>query len=85
MKTRIHVNQHLIKSNRKNGANEPPLTVKDYRQNRKMHTAVILDSDGAVVAKVVYRPEKPLPCGATCWVETDLEVESWSSEKTNKP
>lgn len=75
MKTRIHVNQHLIKSNRKNNSNEPPLAVKDYKQNRKMHTAALLGPNREVLAKVIYRPNDPLPCGATCWIETDLQVE----------
>jgi hypothetical protein len=33
MKTIIHVNQHVIKSNRKNGVTEPVLTVKTYKSN----------------------------------------------------
>jgi hypothetical protein len=37
-------------------------------------TAVILDGDGREVARVVYRPDRPLPCGARCWVETGLRV-----------
>jgi hypothetical protein len=28
MKTKIHVNQHIIKANNKTGATDPPLTVK---------------------------------------------------------
>jgi hypothetical protein len=34
---------------------------------------VILDGDGREVARV-YRPDRPLPCGARCWVETGLRV-----------
>jgi len=30
MKTIIHVNQHVIKANAKNGTNDPVLTVKTY-------------------------------------------------------
>ena len=73
MRTRIHVNQHIIKSNSRNEHQAPPLTVKDYRQNRKASTAEIV-VDGSVVATVVYRPDSPLACGAKCWVETDAEV-----------
>jgi len=73
MKTRIHVNQHIIKSNARNEERVPPLTVKDYKQNRKTSTAEIV-VDGSVVATVVYRPDSPLSCGAKCWVETDAEV-----------
>jgi hypothetical protein len=73
MKTRIHVNQHNIKANAK-GAELPVLTVKNYKQNRLGNNAVIRDSDGQEVARVVYRPYFPLSCGAKCWIETHLEV-----------
>lgn len=68
MKTRIHIKKHHIKANAK-GADLPVITVKDYKQNRKGNAAVILH-DGVEVARVVYRPDKPLSCGAKCWVET---------------
>jgi len=35
--TRIHVNQHVIRSNLKNGEKSPPLTVKRGRQNSYCH------------------------------------------------
>lgn len=72
MKTRIHVNQHNIRANNK-GADLPVITVKDYKQNRKVNEANIV-KDGEVVARVVYSPDKPLSCGAKVWIETDLEV-----------
>ena len=78
MKTIIHVNQHVIKANRKRAEDaspEPVLTVKTYKQNRYAHTAVIRDAQGVEVARVVYRPDKPLSCGAHCWIETRLDVE----------
>ena len=73
MLSRIHVNQHVIKANAKGCCVDPPLTVKDYKSNRKAFEAEIV-VDGRVVAKVVYRPDAPLPCGAKCWVETEYEV-----------
>jgi hypothetical protein len=73
MKTRIHVNQHNIRANAK-GADVPVLTVKDYKENRKVNTAQIVSADGEVVASVIYRPDKPLSCGAKVWIETELEV-----------
>ena len=76
MKTRVHVNQHVIKRNSKTGEREHPLTVKDYAHNRKCSCARIFDADGQEVARVVYQPDDPLPCGATCWIETDLYVET---------
>ena len=73
MKTRIHVNQHNIRANNK-GADEPVITVKDYKANRKANRAEIVTAEGEVVATVVYSPDKPLSCGAKVWIETDLEV-----------
>ena len=69
MKTIIHVNQHVIKSNRKNGVEDPVLTVKTYKNNRYAHEVEI---DGP--SKIVYSPDKPLSCGAHVWIETQGEV-----------
>jgi len=69
MKTIIHVNQHVIKSNRKNGVEDPVLTVKTYKNNRYAHEVEVLGP-----SKVVYSPDKPLSCGAHVWIETQGEV-----------
>ena len=69
MKTRIHVNQHVIKRNAKAGKSEPVLTVKQGRKNTYAHEVEILGP-----SRVVYSPEKPLSCGARVWVETESEV-----------
>ena len=69
MKSIIHVNQHVIKSNRKNGSQDPVLTVKTYKENKYAHEVEI---NGP--SKVVYSPDKPLSCGAHVWIETQSEV-----------
>lgn len=69
MKTIIHVNQHVIKANRKNGTQDPVLTVKTYKENKYAHEVEI---NGP--SKVVYSPDKPLSCGAHVWIETQSEV-----------
>jgi hypothetical protein len=69
MKTIVHVNQHVIKSNRKHNQNDPVLTVKTYKDNRYAHEVEI---DGP--CKIIYRPEKPLSCGAHVWIETESTV-----------
>lgn len=69
MKTRIHVNQHIIKSNKKHNKNEPVLTVKTYKTNKYCHEVEILGP-----SKVIHSPDKPLSCGAHVWIETDSEV-----------
>lgn len=69
MKTIIHVNQHVIKANAKNGANDPVLTVKTYNSNTYAHNVEIKGP-----SRVVYSPDKPLSCGAKVWIETESEV-----------
>lgn len=74
-KTIIHVNQHKIRANRANGTNDPVLTVKNYKSNTYAHEAIIKDKDGTELARVVYRPDRTLSCGARVWIETELPVE----------
>jgi len=69
MKTIIHVNQHRIRSNTKNKVSEPVLTVKTYRTNQYASEVSILGHDGLEAARIIYRPHKPLSCGARCWIE----------------
>jgi hypothetical protein len=71
----IHVNQAVIKRNRKTGSREPVITCKTYDSNTYGHTVVIYDKDGIEVARVVYSPDKPLGCGAHVWLETTARVE----------
>ena len=74
-KTVIHVNQHVIKANRKNGSFDPVLTVKTYNSNQYAHSAVIYDNEGNEAARIVYRPDRPLSCGAHVWVDTKNRVD----------
>lgn len=69
MKTRIHVNQHVIKANAKDGTDLPVLTVKTYKENRYAHEVEILGP-----SRVVYSPDHPLSCGAKVWIETEADV-----------
>ena len=69
MKTKIHVNQHVIRSNKKHGKKEPVLTVKTYKSNTYAHEVEIKGE-----SKVIYSPDKPLSCGARVWIETESEV-----------
>jgi len=74
MKKFIHVNQHIIRANKRHGKSDPVITVKSGRKNQYAKELTIYDDKGNPVAKIVYRPEKPLKCGAHCWVETTNEV-----------
>ena len=66
---RIHVNQHKIKSNKKNNLNDPVITIKTSRSNTYGHNVEILGP-----SKIVYKPYKPLNCGARVWIETYSEI-----------
>ena len=74
MKTVIHVNQHIIKSNSKTNSIEPVITVKTYKSNQYGNNVDILDEFGFVVATIKYSPNAPLPCGAKVWIETEHDV-----------
>jgi hypothetical protein len=69
MKTIVHVNQHVIKSNAKNSTKDPVLTVKTYKSNTYASEVEITGP-----SRVVYSPDKPLSCGAKVWIETESEV-----------
>ena len=78
MLKRIHINQHVIRRNAKTGEREPVITCKTYKTNDYAHTVEI---DGP--CKVVYSPDKPLPCGAKVWVETHAPVKTWRFNQEN--
>jgi hypothetical protein len=69
MKSRIHIDQHAIRANNKNGTQLPVISVKTYKSNTKCHEVEI---NGP--SKLVYSPDKPLSCGARVWIETEAEV-----------
>lgn len=69
MKKKIHINQHVIKRNRKTGEREAVISVKTYQTNTYGSEIAV---DGP--CRVVYRPDKPLSCGAQVWIETDAPV-----------
>lgn len=69
MKKIIHVNKHKIKVNRGKEKKDPVLTIKTYKDN---HYAQEVEICGP--CKIVYRPDKPLSCGAEVWIETESEV-----------
>jgi hypothetical protein len=69
MKKKIHINQHIIRSNKKNGTNDPVITVKTSKSNTYANEVEILGK-----SKLVYSPNKPLSCGARVWIETESKV-----------
>ena len=74
MKKIIHVHQHVIKRNTKQGTDEPVLTVKTYKENNYAHEAIIKTKEGVELGRVIYSPHKPLSWGARVWMETDTDT-----------
>ncbi len=67
MLSRIHINQHHIKYNKKEGnKRKPVITVKNKEGNFYSNRVSIVGG-----CTVVYSPDKPLSCGATVWIEAD--------------
>jgi hypothetical protein len=71
VKKYIHVNQHKIRSNKKNGTNDPVITVKEGRKNTYGHSVRI---NGP--SEVIYGGnDKPLlSCGARVVIVTESDV-----------
>lgn len=68
-RTRILVNQNIIRSNKKAGTRDPVLMVETAESNHYAHEVVI---DGP--SHIVYSPDQPLSCGARVWIETTAPV-----------
>jgi len=61
---RIHVNQHKIRA-----GDSDPISVK-YKGKTYPCSEIVIYGQCAVV----YRPDKPLSCGARVWIETNGAV-----------
>ena len=72
MKKYIHVNQHVIRANKKNGTNDPVITIKEGRKNIYCHRVLIHGP-----SEVVYSGNEKtlLPCGARVAIVTESEIE----------
>lgn len=65
----IHINKNIIQSNAKHGKADPVCRVEE---NGVVQYCMEVHIDGP--SKMIYRPDKPRPCGAKLWIETDAEV-----------
>ena len=84
MKKIIHINQHNIRHNSKNQDKKPVITCKTYKDNTYTNEAVIYGQDGLEAARVVYRPDNPLSCGAKVWIETNNDVKLLKQNKEDE-
>jgi len=71
-KTYIHVNQHVIRSNKKHDKNDPVITIKQGSKNTYCHEVQI---NGP--SRMIYSGnDKPiLPCGARVVIETEASID----------
>jgi hypothetical protein len=68
--TIIHINRNVIQRNNKHGLEEPVCRVE---QNGVVRYCMEVIINGP--SHMIYRPEKPRPCGAKLWIETYADVE----------
>jgi hypothetical protein len=67
----IHVNQHVIRSNKKNNLNDPVITIKAGKTNTYCHEVQILGN-----SKITYsgNDKTALSCGARVVIETESDL-----------
>ena len=71
-KTYIHVNQHVIRSNKKHNEDNPVITIKQGSKNTYCHEVNVKGP-----SRIIYGGnDKPiLNCGARVVIETESEIE----------
>ena len=68
----IHVNQHKIRANKKNGTDEPVITIKEGKTNSYCHEVKV---NGPSVVKYGGNDKPLLSCGARGVIQTDSEID----------
>ena len=68
-KTIIHINKNIIQQNNKRGKKIPVCRVE---LGGKTWYGSKVDILGP--SEMIYSPDKPRPCGAKLWIETNSEV-----------
>ena len=68
--SRIHVRRDIIAADRKSGGVGRAIGVETSGMRKRYGMRVTIKGP----ASIVYRPERPLHCGARCWIETRSDV-----------
>ena len=66
---RVHINRHTLAHNRKHGEHADAIGVEYYargKKHKKYGRYVTIEGP----CTVIQNEEKPLSCGAKCWIET---------------
>ena len=74
MVTKIHVNQHHIRSNKTKGTNLPVITVKQGRKNTYCNEVEILGPSRVVYGGAGCDAKPLISCGARVVIETEAVV-----------
>jgi hypothetical protein len=74
MKTRIHVNQHNIRSNKTKGTDLPVITIKQGRKNTYCNEVEILGPSKIIYSGSGCDTSALLGCGARVVIETESDV-----------
>lgn len=69
-KTIIHVNQHVIRHNKKYENTLPPCRVETNGNPPRYAMEVHINGPSSLL----YMPDNPMPCGAKLWIETYSDV-----------
>lgn len=73
--SKVHVNQHVIRHNKKyNNALPACRTQQETGASHYSMEVSIVDKRGDEVARLIYRPNDPLKCGAKLWIETKYDA-----------
>jgi hypothetical protein len=74
MKTRIHINQHHIRSNKSKGTDLPVITIKQGKKNTYCNEVEILGPSKIIYGGGGYDVKPLLSCGARVVIETKSEI-----------
>jgi len=74
MKTRIHINQHHIRSNKSKGTDLPVITIKQGKKNTYCNEVEILGPSKIIYSGGGYDVKPLLSCGARVVIETKSEI-----------
>jgi hypothetical protein len=65
----IHINRNIIQQNAKHDKDDPVVRVEE---KGVVQYCMEVEINGP--SRMVYRPDKPRPCGAKLWIETEADV-----------
>lgn len=68
--TRIHVRRDIIARDKKAGTSSAAVGVESTGMRKRYGRAVTIHGP----SRIIYRPERPLHCGARAWIETNSRV-----------